>query len=140
MKTRFLFTLVLLLAMPLMMLACGPTQAVIAAFSQAYPSVDVKTVRWSGGHGQPYVANFSLEGKSATASFDATGILQETASQVDPETLPAAAREYVAKNCAAPVIHEAMVTRDASGTVKGYAATACTNVRMVFDKAGTFVQ
>ncbi len=105
--------------------------AVKAAFAKLYPTV--KNVKYSKENSD-FEAEFTYNGHEMSAVFDAKGTLKETETEIAVSALPAAVRDYVAKQMPGKKIKEAAEIVDASG-VKTYEAEVG-GKDLMFDMAG----
>ena len=103
-------------------------------FAALYP--DVKKVEWEQ-EGVNYEAEFELNKTETSVVFDAQGNLLATETEIAPEALPQAAKDYLAKTVPGKKITEAtkitgadeLVTYEAEAGGKDY----------VFDVNGNFI-
>ncbi|AUD05387.1 PepSY-like domain-containing protein [Spirosoma pollinicola] len=89
-----------------------------STFAKLYPSATGP--KWDGEDGG-YEASFKDKGKTMSLLFDAKGQLKETETDIAVLELPAAVRDYVAKQMPGKKIKEAAIIVDAAG-VKKYEA------------------
>ena len=92
--------------------------AVKAAIAKLYPTV--KNVKYGKEDGD-FEAEFKYNGKAMSVVLSAAGIVKETETTITIAQLPAAVREYVAKQMPGKKIKEAAEIVDANG-VKKYEA------------------
>lgn len=108
--------------------------AVKNAFTQHFPGITVK--KWDKEDGK-YEANFTKDGKTMSALFDANGTLEETETDIPISQLPAAVVAYVQSNYKGATIKEAaLIVR---GTAKLYEAEV-KGKDLLFNEQGTFVK
>ncbi|CCH03633.1 hypothetical protein FAES_pFAES01143 (plasmid) [Fibrella aestuarina BUZ 2] len=89
--------------------------AVKATIARLYPTV--KHVKYEKENGD-YEAGFTHNGKSMSVLLDASGTVKETETEIPVSALPAAVREYVAKQMPGKKIKEAAEIVDAQGMKK----------------------
>src|SRR5206468_966913 len=76
------------------------------AFAKSFPNTTVK--KWDKEDSN-YEANFTKDGKSMSATFDANGTWMETETDIKISELPAAVTDYVKSNYKGATIKEAAV-------------------------------
>ena len=103
------------------------------AFSKQFPGVKAK---WENEHGT-FEANFEKDGKEMSATFDATGTLLETETEVAVTELPTAAAEYVKTNYKSGIKEAAKIT-DSKGVVTYEAEVGKKD--LIFDASGNFLR
>lgn len=109
--------------------------AVKAAITKLYPTA--KNVKFEKEDGD-YEAGFKHNGKSMSVVLDANGTVKETEMEIAISELPAAVRDYVAKQMPGKKIKEAAEIVDAKG-VKTYEAEVG-GKDLMFDSAGKLLQ
>ncbi len=108
---------------------------VTAAFAKAFPGVTVK--KWDKEDGS-YEANFTKDGKTMSATFDAAGNWQETETDIKVSELPAAIADYIKANYKGATIKEAaLLTKP--GDKKMYEAEV-KGKDVLFDMQGKFLK
>ena len=131
MKT-LLSAIVLLFTMSCM--AQNTPAAVKKAFAKNFPNTTVK--KWDKEDGK-YEANFTKDGKTMSATFDANGALEETETDIKISELPASVADYVKANYKGATIKEAaMIVR---GNDKMYEAEV-KGKDLLFDTNGKFIK
>ncbi|MBC7572596.1 MAG: PepSY-like domain-containing protein [Spirosoma sp.] len=93
----------------------GVPAAAKTTFAKLYPQA--KGLKWDKENGG-YEASFTEKGKAMSLLFDTKGALKETETDIAVTELPAAIRDYVAKQMPGKKIKEAAIIVDASGTKK----------------------
>ncbi len=109
--------------------------AVKTKFASLYPNV--KKVKWSKEDGN-YEAEFTLNNAETTATFDGSGSLLETETEIAVSALPKAAADYVAKTYAGEKIKEASKIVDSKNAVTFEAEVKAGD--LIFDANGKFVK
>ena len=109
--------------------------AVNQAFTKAFPSTTVK--KWDKEDGN-YEANFSKDGKTMSATFDANGKWMETETDIKISELPAAVTDYVKANYKSATIKEAAIISNSSSS-KIYEAEV-KGKDLLFDETGKFIK
>jgi hypothetical protein len=104
------------------------------AFAKSFPNTTVK--KWDKEDGN-YEANFTANGKTMSATFDATGNLKETETGIKVSDLPAPVAEYVKKNYKDAAIKEASIVE--RGKEKMYEAEV-KGKDLLFDMQGQFLK
>ena len=114
-------------------------EAVNQAFHKDFP--DVKNVHW-GREGNDFEGEFRMNGREASANYDATGHRTELELDINKEDLPSAATEYISEKYAAYKISEsARVTDDANTlTFEVQIRNGSNKLELVFDKNGNFIK
>lgn len=105
--------------------------AVKATIARLYPTV--KNVKFDKENGD-YEAGFKHNGKSMSVVLDAKGTVKETETEISISALPAAVRDYVAKQMPGKKIKEAAEIVDANGTKKYEAEVGGKD--LMFDTSG----
>ena len=105
-----------------------------AAFQKSFPGITV--TKWDK-EDDGYEANFAKDGKTMSATFDASGDWKETETDIKVSELPAAILTYVKENYKAEKIKEAAITETAKG--KMYEAEV-KGKDLLFDMQGKFVK
>lgn len=108
--------------------------AVKASFAKLYPGV---TAKWEKEKGK-FEAGFKLNGKEASAVFDANGTMEETEIGMKSAELPAPVLAYVKEHYKGKTIKEAAKITKADGTVNYEAEVAGKDV--MFDASGQFIK
>ena len=109
-------------------------QTVKDAFSKSFPGITVK--KWDKEDGN-YEANFSKDGKSMSATFTATGVLEETETDIKVSELPAGVEDYIKTNYKDATIKEAAIIVRGSNTM--YEAEV-KGKDLLFDESGKFLK
>src|SRR5438552_18028733 len=86
--------------------------AVNQAFTKAFPGVTVK--KWDKEDGN-FEANFSKDGKTMSATFDAKGAWMETETDIAIKDLPASVASYVKEHYSGASIKEAAMLKTPKG-------------------------
>lgn len=76
------------------------------SFTKSFPNTTVK--KWDKEYGN-YEANFSKDGKTMSATFDAKGNWMETETDIKASELPATVTNYVKTKYAGAAIKEAAI-------------------------------
>ncbi|MEZ0612434.1 PepSY-like domain-containing protein [Fibrella sp. WM1] len=105
--------------------------AVKATIARLYPTA--KNVKFEKEDGD-YEAGFKHNGKSMSVVLDAKGTVKETETEIPVNALPAAVRDYVAKQMPGKKIKEAAEIVDANGTKKYEAEVGGKD--LMFDTSG----
>jgi hypothetical protein len=82
-------------------IACGQKnvpQSVNAVFSQKYPAA--QSIKWANEEANEWEAEFKLNGKEMSASFDNSGKWLESETEIAAKELPAAVSGTIAKEFA----------------------------------------
>lgn len=108
--------------------------AVKTAFERSFPNTTVK--KWDK-EDEDFEANFSKDGKTMSATFDATGILKETETDINVSELPAPVADYIKANYKDAVIKEAALIE--KGQEKMYEAEI-EGKDLLFDATGNFLK
>jgi hypothetical protein len=109
--------------------------AVKAAIARLYPTA--RNVKFEKENGD-YEAGFKHNGKSMSVVLDVKGTVKETETEIPVSALPAAVRDYVAKQMPGKKIKEAAEIVDANGTKKFEAEVGGKD--LMFDTAGKPLQ
>lgn len=109
--------------------------AVKNAFAKSFPNTTVK--KWDK-EGRNYEANFTKDGKSMSATFDATGKWIETETDIKVSELPAGVISYVKSNYKGATIKEAAVLSNTESK-KMYEAEV-KGKDLLFDENGKFLK
>lgn len=109
--------------------------AVKATIARLYPTV--KNVKFEKENGD-YEAGFKHNGKAMSVVLDAKGTVKETETEIPVNALPAAVRDYVAKQMPGKKIKEAAEIVDANGTKKYEAEVGGKD--LMFDTSGRLLQ
>lgn len=104
------------------------------SFTKNFPGVTVK--KWGKEDGN-YEANFTKEGKSMSATFDAKGEWLETEIDIEISELPAAVTAYVKEHCKGAAIKEAAKLTTPKGDM--YEAEV-KGKDLLFDMSGKFIK
>lgn len=104
------------------------------AFEKSFPNTTVK--KWDKEDGN-YEANFSKDGKTMSATFDANGAWKETETDIKVAELPASVSNYIKANYKGADIKEAAITETAKG--KMYEAEV-KGKDLLFDLQGKFIR
>ena len=105
------------------------------AFAKAFPATTVK--KWDKEDGN-FEANFSKDGKTMSATFDANGKWLETETDIKITELPAAVTSYINTNYKGASIKEAAVISNPSSS-KLYEAEV-KGKDLLFDEQGKFLK
>ncbi len=128
-----LFVLVLIFATINCVAQDVPT-SVKKAFEKNFPNTTVK--KWDKEDGG-YEANFTTNGKTMSATFDASGNLKETETDIKVSELPATIAEYVKTNYKGASIKEASTIE--RGNEKMYEAEV-KGKDLLYDMQGKFLK
>ncbi|HEX5154754.1 MAG TPA: PepSY-like domain-containing protein [Parafilimonas sp.] len=109
-------------------------QAVQESFNKKFANTTVK--KWDKEDGG-YEANFSKDGKSMSATFDANGTWKETETDIKITELPTSISEYIKANYKNAGIKEAAVIETTKG--KMYEAEV-KDKDLLFDMNGKFLK
>lgn len=109
--------------------------AVQRAFSKNFPGTTVK--KWDKEDGK-YEANFTKDGKTMSATFDAAGALEETETDIKVAELPSSVTNYIKTNYKGASIKEAAMITNGKGE-KMYEA-AVKGKDLLFDMQGKFLK
>lgn len=104
------------------------------AFTKSFPGITVK--KWDKEDGN-YEANFTKDGKSMSATFDAKGEWLETETDIAISELPAAVSDYVKDHYKGAVIKQAAKLRTSKGDM--YEAEV-KGKDLLFDMNGKFIK
>ena len=116
-------------------IAQSTPEAVKASFAKNFPGLTVK--KWDKEDGN-YEANFSKDGKTMSATFDANGKWMETESDIKVSELPLSVANYVKTNYKGAAIKEA-ATIEKPGGEKMYEAEV-KGKDLLFDMKGKFLK
>lgn len=116
-------------------MAQHPPAAVREAFAKSFPGITV--TKWDKEGGK-YEANFTKNGKSMSATFNVSGVLEETETDIKVTELPSSITSYIKTKYSGANIKEAAVIINAGG-VKMYEA-AIKGKDLLFDMQGKFVK
>ena len=105
------------------------------AFQNSYK--DAKEVKWEK-EGANFEAEFEIGETDQSVVYDASGKLIETETEIKADELPAAAKDYIAKNYKGAKIKEAAKITDARGTVTYEAEIK--DKDLIFDSTGKFIK
>jgi Skp family chaperone for outer membrane proteins len=108
--------------------------AVRTAFTKQYPAIPAK---WEKENGQ-YEVNFTKDGASMSALYDANGSLKETETDIKVATLPEAVLTYVKEHYKGKTIKESARITKADGTVNYEAEVGGMDV--IFDASGKYIR
>ncbi len=108
--------------------------AVSGAFEKAFPGVTVK--KWDK-EDENYEANFSKDGKSMSATFDASGKWMETETEIKVSDLPVTVTNYIKTNYKGSGIKEVAIIQTPTG--KMYEAEV-KGKDLLFDINGKFLK
>jgi hypothetical protein len=103
-------------------------------FAALYPGT--KAEKWEK-EGANYEAEFEKNEVETSVLFDASGNLLETETEISPNDLPQAAKDYMLKNKPGEKIHEASKIVSANGTVTYEAEVK--DGDYIFDANGNFI-
>ena len=106
-----------------------------AAFAKNFPNTTVK--KWDKEDGN-YEANFTKDGKTMSATFDAKGTWMETETDIKVSELPAVISDYVKANYKDATIKEASIISNPSAK-KMYEAEV-KGKDLLFDENGKFLK
>ncbi|MGD0342279.1 MAG: PepSY-like domain-containing protein [Bacteroidales bacterium] len=133
---KLFFLSVMLLAFGIF--ACGQKnvpQPVNKAFSQKFPSA--ASVKWDNEEANEWEADFKLNGKEMSASFDNSGKWLETETEIAVKDLPASVSGSIAKEFPGFKIDEISILENS--TLKGFEVglkNGETALEVVLDNAG----
>ncbi len=105
------------------------------AFAKNFPGITVK--KWDKEDGK-YEANFTQNGKTMSATFDANGTLEETETDIKVAELPSAVTNYIKTKYNGANIKEAAIITNAKGE-KMYEAEV-KGKDLLFDMQGKFLK
>ena len=108
--------------------------AVKTAFEKAFPNTTVK--KWDK-EDNDYEANFSKDGKTMSATFDANGAWKETETDIKVAELPVSVVNYIKTNYKDAGIKEAAIIESKDG--KMYEAEV-KDKDLLFDMNGKFIK
>jgi len=108
--------------------------AVETAFNKSFPNTTVE--KWNK-EDDKYEAEFSKEGKSMSATFDVSGNLVETETDIEVSELPAAITAYVKTNYEGAAIKEAEIIQKGSDTMYELEVK---DAELLFDRNGNFLK
>lgn len=121
--------------------ACGQTinaskvpSAVKAAFEKQYPNTKAK---WEKEKGK-YEVNFTQNGATMSALYEANGTLTETEMDIKVSELPVTAATYLKEHYAGKKVKEAAKITNADGSVNYEAEVSGKDV--IFDVNGKFIR
>jgi hypothetical protein len=111
-----LFASVLLISLN----ACGQTAKDVPAgikttFSQKFPAAS--KVEWGRENDQEWEAEFKLDGKEYSATFDNAGVWMETECEISLKEVPASVKTTLDKESAGFKIGESVTAEDKTGKV-----------------------
>ena len=109
--------------------------AVKTAFTKSFPGITVK--KWDKEDGN-YEANFTKDGKSMSATYDAKGDWMETETDIKVTELPAAVAEYVKANYKGATIKEAAIISNLQSKKQFEAEVKGKD--LLFDENGKFLK
>jgi hypothetical protein len=110
-------------------------ETVKSAFSKIFPNTAVKKWDKEGGN---YEANFTKDGKTMSATFDAQGNWKETETDIKIGELPPAVLDYVKINYKGASIKEASIVSNPAAK-KMYEAEV-KGKDLLFDENGKFLK
>src|SRR6266487_5193594 len=134
MKTLVL-AITMFLALSCMSQKTTPPSAVQSAFSKAFPGITPKN--WDKEDNK-YEANFAKDGKTLSATFDASGSLEETETDITVKELPSGIASYVQTHYKNERIKEAAMITKPNGE-KMYEAEV-KGKDLLFDMQGKFLR
>jgi hypothetical protein len=108
--------------------------AVTASFAKHYPGA---TAKWEKEEGK-YEPGFKLNGKEASAVFDASGVMEESEIEINSSELPAPAAEYIKTHYKGATVKELAKITKTNGEVNYEAAVKGKD--LIFDAAGKFLK
>ena len=108
--------------------------AVKASFAKAYPGA---TAKWENEEGK-FEAEFKVNGKEASAVFDANGTMEESEIEIKSSELPAPALAYVKEHYKGKSIKEATKITKKEGAITFEAEVDGKDV--IFDAMGKFIK
>jgi len=108
--------------------------AVQESFKKNFPNVTVK--KWEKEDGN-FEANFSKDGKTMSATFDAKGAWMETETDIAIKDLPASVSSYVKEHYSGATIKEAAMLKTPKGDM--YEAEV-KGKDLLFDMNGKFLK
>lgn len=108
--------------------------AVQESFKKNFPGVTVK--KWDKEDGN-FEANFSKDGKTMSATFDAKGVWMETETDIAIKDLPASVSSYVKEHYSGATIKEAAMLKTPKGDM--YEAEV-KGKDLLFDMNGQFLK
>ena len=111
-----------------------PPASVLEAFKKNFPGVTVK--KWDK-EDRNYEANFTKDGKTMSATFDAKGVWMETETDISIKDLPAPVAAYVKEHYKDAAIKEAAMIKTPKGEM--YEAEVKGN-DLLFDMQGKFIK
>jgi hypothetical protein len=111
-----------------------PTE-VKTAFAKSFPNTTVK--KWDKEDGN-YEANFSKDGKTMSATFDAKGNWMETETDIKVSELPPSVISYINANYKGASVKEAAIISN-PGSKKLYEAEV-KGKDLLFDEQGKFLK
>ena len=108
--------------------------AVKTSFAKQYPGA---TAKWEKEEGK-FEAGFKLNGKEASAVFDANGTMEESEIEMKSSDLPAPVLAYVKEHYKGKSIKEAAKITKGDGTITYEAEVDGKDV--IFDTTGKFIK
>ena len=109
--------------------------AVSTAFTKTFPGISVK--KWDKEEGN-YEANFTKDGKTVSATFDANGKWVETETDIEVNELPAPVMEYIKTKYHNAAIKEAAIINTSENKKKYEAEVKGKDI--LFDEKGNFIK
>lgn len=110
--------------------------SVKASFAKAFP--DVKTTKWEAEKDGGYEVAFMQDGTEMTATFDASGVLEERETKMPVSKLPAMATTYIREHYKGAKIKEAAMLKMADGSTN-YEAEV-NGMDLIFDEKGNYLK
>ena len=108
-------------------------------FAKKYPAA--QSVKWVSEETNEWEAEFKVNGKEMSSSFDEKGIWLETESKISEKELPASVTNTIAKNFAGFKTGEASANETPKG--KGYEVELTngeTSLEVIFDNSGKVIK
>ena len=106
--------------------ACGQTAkdvpaGVKATFSQKFPAAP--KAEWGRENDQEWEAEFKLDGKEYSATFNNAGVWMETESEINLKEIPSSVKSTLDKESAGFKIGESVIAEDKEGKVYEFLLT-----------------
>jgi hypothetical protein len=114
-------------------------ESVKKEFAKKYPAA--QSVKWVSEETNEWEAEFKVNGKEMSSSFDEKGIWLETETEISVKELPASVTNTIAKNFAGFKMGEASANETPKG--KGYEVELTngeTSLEVIFDNSGKVIK
>jgi hypothetical protein len=123
-------------AMAQKMPASGVPKSVRENFAKEFP--EVKSEKWMKEKDGGYEAAFKQKGVEMSATFNATGSLRETETEIATSNLPSACVKYIQEHYKGSRIKEAARLKLADGSTEYEAEVK--GIDVIFDANGSFLR